>query len=75
MRLGTVLNRFLDGFGCKMVPKCSQNRPETDWKAFGRRLRHRKNAKDDFRLRLDRFLRSNWIKIDPKNVKMKLQID
>ena len=55
--------------GSKVVPRCSQNDPETDWKAFGRRLRHRKNAKDDFRLLLDRFFRPNWTKIDSKNVK------
>ena len=58
-----------------MVPKCSQTGPETDWKAFERRLRHRKNAKDDFRLLLDRFLKPNWSKIGSKSVKVGLQID
>ena len=55
--------------GSKVVPRCSQNDPETDWKAFGRQLRHRKNAKDDFRLLLDGSSKPDWSKIIPKIVK------
>ena len=61
--------------GSKVVPKYSHTCPETDWNAFERRLRHRKNAKDDFRLLLDRFLKPKWSKIGSKTVKVGFQID
>ena len=46
-----------------MVPKCSQNGPETDWNAFCREFRSRKNAvkrHDNFNHRESEELERQW---------------